>query len=63
MAGTIPLPNGTLAIGEHDQGGSAAMALWQINNLAQSGFYAAAIASLQPGNNQVLSVAQSAGCQ
>lgn len=59
----IPFPNGALAIGEHDRGGSAAMTLWQINNLAQSGFYAAAICSLQRGNNQVLSVPQSAGCQ
>ncbi|WP_426785892.1 gp53-like domain-containing protein (plasmid) [Rahnella variigena] len=59
----IPFPNGVLTIGEHDRGGSAAMTLWQINNLALSGFYASVIASIQRGNNQVLAVPQSAGCQ
>lgn len=59
----VPFPNVALAIGEHDRGGSTAMTFWQINNLAQSGFYASAIGSMQRGNIQVGPVPQSAGCQ
>ncbi len=52
----IPFPNGALAIGEHDRSGASAVTFWQINNLAQSGFYAAAIGSIQRGNNQVIAL-------